>query len=281
MGDYESSIKYGEEAVELFENSDIVTCEYYATGGSSITSMYLFLGMSYSFGRNDNDQAFKYLKAAADLAEEYIARGVLCNMPDLVMTYSAYADLLQIREEINEAEKYFGKAVCTYEKYCSDEETFRNIAAAYSLYVALGRHYTFKEMNTEALQSFKKAHSLYNKVIEQNPSCEALFRRDYAPMCYLLACAYFDNDDASQAKEYYLKCVHAYESISEDQYILNDWNLLGITFYQLYILSRGFFKRKKWEKRLLDAACKIKHYYPSQYKLVPFYELLSETGIFD
>ena len=83
------------------------------------------------------------------------------------------------------------------------------------------------------------------------------------------------------SKEYYLKCVEKYGCDSEEKYIFSDWNCLGVACYQLFSFSKGFIETRKWKKRLISVAQKMKALYPEQYKTGLLYEVLGDTEIFD
>ncbi len=280
LADHELTIQNGLKALELCEKSGMVSDVHIATGGSELASLYLFIGASYYNGKSDFDNAIKYLKLAVKKADEYLERGILCNIPDIIMIYSIYGDILQMNEEISEAGINLEKAAFLYEKHLSGDEDYRNTCTAFVLYVALGKNYMAKERLTDAINMLNKAESLYKKIISLMPDTEESLRRDYALLCNYKGLTCYDNNDP-QAKEYCLKCIEIYDLIPEDSYVMNDWNIIGIISYILYDMSRGFIKKRKWKKRLFDAASKIKHYFPSHYKLTAFYDSLGETGIFD
>ena len=278
----EAVIKYGEQALDYYENKNIISKEYIATGGCEFALIHSIIGIAYHTGRNDAEKSLKYLKKGVDLAEEYIGRGVICNIPDLVLAYATYGDVLQISGEVEAAGEIFKKAVDLYEKHLSGETSFRNLCSAFSIYAGRGKNYVARERLNEAVETLNKALSLHDEIIRLSPASEATLKRDYAMVCFQLSRCYYDNDAFEPAKECCLRFFEAYNDILESCYFLGDWEMIGIALYQMYAMSpEDSAEEEMWEDNLFEAADKLKKMYPSQYKETFFYEALAETGIFD
>lgn len=281
MEDYAAVIRYGEQTVALLDRAELTLGRNIATGGAEEGGVYTLLGMAYYNTENQKQNARKYLKLAADMADRYWACGILGNIPDILMIYCVYCDVLQGDGEPEEAEKYLKKAMEIYENNPHQEDNFREISGAFTLYMALGRHYAQKDMPAAAIRILEKAEQLYHRAVSVAPNAEKALYRDYALLTFVLAGTYADVDDLPRAKAYYLKCMQAYDRIPEEKYLLSDWGAVGIAAYQLYCMVSGFLARRKWEKRLMEAVRQVKQRYPTQYNQTVFYELLEETGIFD
>lgn len=278
----EAAIKYGEQALEYYENKNIISREHIATDGDDYAAIYLMLGVAYYIGRNDTESSLKYLKKGVDLSEDYISRGVICNLPDLVLAYATYGDVLQMNGDLEGAGESFKKATDLYEKYLRGEPSFRNLCAAFTIYSGRGKNYVAKAMYNEAIETLNKALSLHSDIIRFSPASEATLKRDYAIVCFQLSRCYYVDDAFEPAKEYCLKFFEAYDDILESSYLLSDWDMIGLALYQMYDMSpEDSSEQEIWEDNLFGAAHKLKKMYPSLYKETLFYEALEETGVFD
>ncbi|MBR6825329.1 MAG: TIR domain-containing protein [Oscillospiraceae bacterium] len=278
QSDFEPAIASGEQALAYIESRSLITEDYISTGGTDLTSLYFFVGMSYYIGRNDLIRATKYMDLALQTTEDYISRGILSSLPDYIIIYSTYANLLKQNGDLSGSSALLQKAATLYEKHLSGQENFRNFGAAFALYIALGNNFIAKDMPSEAIRFLKKAETLYHKIIDMNPASIEATYRDYGQMCFFLAGCYADTDDP-QAEDYYLECVNAYDRVPQNTYTLSDWNFVGISFLQLFITANGFLKERKWKKRMLDAARKLQQMFPENYQETPFYQFLRENEI--
>ena len=278
--DWESAIEYGEKALEIINTGNVISDEEIATGSSIHPILYTFVGYAYYTSRRDIEGCLRYIKQGVVLADDYLQRGVICNVPDFILIYSTYSDILQITEDTEESGKYLRKALELYETQTPDFENIRDIATACTLYMAVGKDHLLKGMAKEALEYMQKAESLYNKMFSISPGSEEILRRDTAQLYNLIAACFVETDDP-RAIDYYEKCAGVYEHIPEEKYAVDDWNTLGVVYYQLYVTSKGLLKPRKWKKLLFNAAYTIKEQYPELYTQTAFYELLNETGLFD
>ena len=195
------------------------------------------------------------------------------------MIYSTYGDMLQLCGEMDKANYYLEKAADIYENNMDSSELFRDVTCGYALYVTLGRSQMNKEELSAAIETFQKAEQLYHRAIALHPVGEEVMRKDYAQLCGIIGSCFLETYDP-RWKEYYQKCMDIFDQIPEENYLLADWNTIGIVSYQMYNLSGKIFKSKKWKMRLLDATYKIQKRFPEDYQQTCFYESLRETGVF-
>lgn len=281
LNDYESVIEYGKRALEMFCDSEAFSDKYSATGGGDYSTLCFFVGAAYYNGKNDVDNAIYYLERSISAAEDSAERGVFCNIPDLLMVYSLYADMLQMSGEVSKATEILEKAAAMYKEHLSDTDDLRSLATIFNIYVAFGKNDTIKEDYSGALKRFNKAEALYNKVLAIVPDAEEYLRCDYVQVCFYLAINYYAIEEDDAAKKYFMLCAESCELIAKERYTLADWNFYGISCYQMYNFSKGFFAKSKWKKKLIYAVYNMKTLYPEECKHTLLYEELSDTGIFD
>lgn len=281
MADYDAVINYGMQALSFVEKAQMLSDRYIAEGGSEGAMLYLFIGGAYYNGRGDITNGIKYMKRAVSIAEKYTVREIVCNIPDLIMIYSFYGDVVQMTGEVAEATKYLEKAARLYEEYLSDNENMRNMCTAFIIYVALGRNRMAKEQLAAAINMLNKAQMLYKKITSLYPSSTKAMERDYGKLCYLMAICYMDCNNDAQAQKYFLTYVEIYEKVPKNICGVLEYSTLGVVYYYLYCLAYSNSEQRKWEDCVFDAAYDIKRLYPTQYKQTNFYEMLKDSGAFD
>lgn len=279
LTDYEAVLRCEEQMLAALEEADMTHGSNIATGGAEQAVAYAFIGLSYQQARQDMDQALKYLKMAADQADVYVERGILCNLPDVILIYCNYGSVLQLAGRLEESDRYLQKVQAIYEQYPPKKDDLRELCGLYTFYMVMGSGKVYQERSQEAIEIYAKAEAYYKTIDTMFPASGKLLIRDYLQLLVMVAACYLDLEDI-RTIDYYEKSIETLERIPEDQYQLQDWNIACFSAYQLSCIANGFFNRRNWKKRAKYYAQMLCKRYPEEYQQATCYEILCNTGIF-
>jgi len=278
LGDYEKTVACGEEGLAEIGKTNLSDNFLLATGGTYELSACMLVALAYVYVGEGYGKALDFLRRSCRLAERIEKMGILSSVPDLVLFYSTYGDVLQSAGDLQGADFCLQKAELLYRERLEADPGFRELCAGFTLYLVYGKNrFAHEELPApEAKEMLERAERICDGILRLRPAHADSLLRDRILLFYLLGCCELEENDA-MAEEYFSECVFLYGSVPEDRFGLQDWNTLGIALDYLRQLD-GSLSR---EERLREHCRKMRRLFPDGYRETLLYEMLAEDGFFE